>query len=81
MPKYKRMRDERSKGGPRLSVSIDARSAEEADEIFEDRWRQKTGTVQGASDRLQVRTTKEIQAEAMTPAALAVKRNTRGMKQ
>lgn len=82
MPKYTRMRDERSSGGPRLSMCIDAGSAEEANEIFEERWRQKQGETgaHGAGDRLQVRTTKQIQAEAMTPHALAVKRNTRGIR-
>lgn len=82
MPKYTRMRDERNSGGPRLSMCIDAGSAEEANEIFEERWRQKVGEARGgdAGTRgMPVRTTKEIQAEAMTPAALAVKRNTRGV--
>lgn len=83
MPKYTRMRDERSSGGPRLSMCIDAGSAEEANEIFEERWRQKQSAELGTRNaelRLPVRSTKEIQAEAMTPHALAVKRSTKGIR-
>jgi len=47
MQKYTRMRDERNSGGPRLSMCIDAGSAEEANEIFEERWRQKVGEARG----------------------------------
>lgn len=66
-------------------MCIDASSAEEANEIFEERWRQKTGggnaepETQNA-ERLPVRTTKDIMRDCMTPAALEVKRRTQGIK-
>lgn len=50
-----------------LSMNITASSREEAELDFEARLAQK------------VRTTAQIQAEAMTPEALAVKRNTKGV--
>lgn len=82
MPKYTLKRDERSTGGPKLSMCITANSYEEATADFEARWRRKVGNAEHGSrsaERLPVRTTAEIQAEAMTPEALAVKRNTRGV--
>jgi len=51
-----------------LSMTITANSREEAELDFAARQAQK------------VRTTEQIQAEAMTPAALAVKRQTKGIK-
>ena len=38
MNKYHRLRDTRKEGGIRMSVSIAAESAAEADAIFEERW-------------------------------------------
>jgi hypothetical protein len=75
MNKYTRIRDTRSEGGVRLSCCIQADSAEEADAIFEERWRQK---LLAPAEGLPVRTTAEIQREAMRPGALALKR-ARGM--
>lgn len=80
--KYTLYRDERGSGGPKLSMCITAGSREEAQADFEARWSQKVEGLKGEevkSPRLPVRTTREIQAEAMTPFALAVKRNTRGV--
>jgi len=54
-----------------LSMTITAHNREEAELDFAARLAQRNGAV---------RTTKEIAATAMTPAALAVKRNTRGIK-
>lgn len=62
MNRYHRLRDTRKEGGIRMSVSISAHSAEEADEIFEERWRQRTGTKVPAKFTL-------------TPAALELIRN------
>lgn len=84
MAKFTRMRDGRINGGPRLSMCIAAGSAEEANELFEERWRQKLGEARNAEretrNAMPVRTTRAIQATAMTPAALRVKRETKGMK-
>lgn len=74
MPKYAIARDTRDDAAApyrdRLSMVIEAHNREEAQADFEARWQQKAS----------VRTTAQIQAEAMTPEALRVKRNTRGMK-
>ncbi len=51
-----------------LSMTITADSLAEAELDFEARRAQK------------IRTTQQIQADAMTPAALEVKRNTKGIK-
>lgn len=51
-----------------LSMTITAHSREEAEADFEARLAQK------------IRTTAQIQAEAMTPAALETKRTTKGIK-
>lgn len=80
--KYTLYRDERGKGGPKLSMCITANSREEAQADFDVRWQQKVDGLKGEEVKapvLPMRTTREIQAEAMTPAALAVKRNTRGV--
>jgi hypothetical protein len=79
MQRYEFKRDHRGSGGPRLSLVVTARTYEEASADFEARWEQKVNAGQGAGDRLKVRSTAEIQAEAMTPQALAVKRNARGV--
>ncbi len=72
MPRYEFNRDHRASGGPRLSIVISSEPTRElAAELFEERWQQKVAEHE---------TTKQIQATAMTPAALAVKRNTRGIK-
>ncbi len=82
MPKFYIQRDG-------LSMTITASSRDEAELDFAARAAQK---VESTSPRpsphaahaergIPVRTTKQIQAEAMTPDALAVKRNTRGIKQ
>lgn len=84
MPKYGFKRDHRKYGGPVLSVSIPASCFEDAREDFRARWAQKCEALDYIDDKPEnegVRTTKEIQAEAMTPEALAVKRNTRGILQ
>lgn len=83
MPKYTFYRDARSDGGPKLSMCITARTREEAGEDFVARWQQKVEGLKSAEVKaptLPVRTTKDIQAEAMTPAALHTKRNTKGIK-
>lgn len=84
MPKYTLKRDHRRHGGPALSMCINAKSYEEATEDFAARWAQKCealGYVDEQPEGTGVRTTRQIQAEAMTPEALAVKRNTKGIKQ
>lgn len=82
MPRYEFSRDHRSSGGPRLSIVISSEPTRElAAELFEERWQQKLREWElRVENRNPVRTTREIQATAMTPAALAVKRNTRGIK-
>lgn len=83
MPKYGFKRDHRKFGGPVLSVSIPANSYEQAWADFKARWAQKCEAmdyVDEQPENVGYRTTAEIQAEAMTPQALAVKRNTRGIK-
>ncbi len=81
MPRYEFNRDHRASGGPRLSIVISSEPTRElAAELFEERWQQKVAEHQGAGGKLQVRTTQDIQAEAMTPAALQVKRSTQGIK-
>lgn len=80
--KYALYRDERGKGGPKLAMCITANSRDEAQADFEARWQQKVEGLKGEelkSPRLPVRTTAQIQAEAMTAEALAVKRNTKGV--
>lgn len=82
MPKYGFKRDHRKFGGPVLSVSIPADSWEEAREDFRARWAQKCEALDYIDEQPEnegMRTTAQIQAEAMTPAALAVKRNTKGV--
>lgn len=86
MPKHNFKRDHRAHGGPVLSMCKSAPSFSEFMKDFEERWRQKCEAM-GYDDeitaheehRLPTRSTREIQAEAMTPTALAVKRNTRGV--
>lgn len=85
--KYIRLRDTRHRTGNgaeiegiRLSCVIEAPNAEEADAIFEERWKQKmeAATV-GHVPTLPVRTTAEITASAMTQAALLRKKLTPGI--
>lgn len=72
MPRYEFYRDHRNRGGPRLSIVISTEPThEKAAELFEERWQQKVH---------EHNSTKAIQATAMTPEALAVKRTTQGMK-
>jgi hypothetical protein len=66
-----------------LSMTITASSREEAELDFCARLAQKVEWLKGEevkSPRLPVRTTREIQAEAMKPSALAVKRQTKGIR-
>jgi len=87
MPKHNFKRDHRAHGGPVLSMCNTAPSFSEFMKDFEERWKQKCEAM-GYDDevtaqeehRLPVRSTKEIQAEVMTENALAVKRNTRGIR-
>ncbi len=91
--KFAAVRDERCFGGPRLSVCIDKPSVEAAQEEFEIRWLAKCAAMgyessvnpkpvftDGGGQRLPVRTTKDIMRDCMTPDALAVKRNTKGIQ-
>jgi hypothetical protein len=55
-----------------LSMTITAQSRAEAEGDFAGRLAQRNG---------EVRTTEDIAASAMTPAALAVKRSTKGIKE
>lgn len=87
MPKYVYRRDHRAHGGPVLSVCSQASSYSEFLKDFEARWAQKCEEM-GYEDDVTAQeehrlpllpSNKEIQAEAMTSAALAVKRNIRGV--
>ena len=87
MNKYHRLRDTRSEGGIRMSCSITARSADEADAIFEERWQQRVGSDLRA-DRgapgparpevaaLPVITGEALRAQFLAPGALEIKRRT-----
>ena len=80
--KYTLYRDERGKGGPKLSMCITADSRDEAQADFDARWQQKVERLKGEEVKapvLPIRTTAQIQAEAMTPEGFAVKRNTKGV--
>jgi len=86
--KYVRLRDTRHRTGNgseiegiRLSCVIDAPNAEEADAIFEERWKQKLdATIACRVPPLPVRTTADITASAMTQAALLRKKLTPGIR-
>ena len=70
MPRYEFNRDQRASGGPRLSIVISSEPTRElAAELFEERWQQKVHEHE---------TTKQIQATAMTPAALARRNGAQG---
>lgn len=87
MPKHNFKRDHRAHGGPVLSMCNSAPSFSEFMKDFEERWKQKCEAI-GYEDevtareehRIPVLATKQIQAEAMTPEALAVKRSTKGIR-
>lgn len=84
--KHNFKRDHRAYGGPVLSMCRNAPSFSEFMKDFEERWQQKCEAL-GYDDeitaheehRLLMRTTRAIQAEAMTPDSLAVKRRTAGI--
>lgn len=84
MNNYTFTHDNRKYRGKDLVRIIPAASHEEAKADWDARLAQRLEQderepVQGAGSRLKVLTTREIQATAMTPAALAVKRRTPGI--
>lgn len=83
MNKYTFKRDHRKFGGPVLSMCIEAKDFDEASGDFRLRWEQKCaalGYEDEQPENVGFRTTREIQASAMTPEALAIKRTTKGIK-
>lgn len=80
--KFHRLRDTRHKTGDRteglrMSITIEADSAEEADKIFEERWEQRQRTdAFYLADRLPLLDHERLRAEFLSPFAMELKRAT-----
>jgi len=75
--KYHRLRDTRKEGGIRMSCSITADSASEADAIFEKRWAARHDeSLNVPAPTLPEITNASLREQFMAPGALEIKRRT-----